>query len=342
MQVPDNKVIEYNKNYDMFCFQNCIYYILRENNINNAEFYINKSLSLVIKRESNERMISLFDKNCYDVLPEYSRNINKYASKDNPHSVFMKNAQDALENKQIIAAVDSYYLPYLPYYKKSHGLHSVIFREYDEKMKRIKVIDNVKPWCFEGYVEIDDFLQARNSSYTDNVGMFSNIPINNMWEEVSLQGWNGKTKDLILRQIELSLKQYYFPQDDSSSFVKGINVFAYIIIYLQSFQTLTIKKQDVLLDGIHKVLYKLNHRRKFWEDFLGKIPGEYQTTLLKEYNENNQLSEKYCEILLYKILMLKAKKKLELVDDICKKFNVLIEMERMCGEKLIRYFNEYR
>ena len=335
----DNNVLEYNKNYDMFCFQNCMYYILRENNINNAEFYINKSMSLIVKSEA-ENIISSFDKNCYAVLPEYSRNIKKFITADDALNVFNRNLSDVLADKKIIVAVDSYYLHYLPFYKKSHGLHSLIFREYNEKTKRIKVIDNVKPWCFEGYIDVNEFLQARDSSYTDKIGMFTNKPINNMWEEVLLEGWNGKLEDLVFRQIELSLNQYYFPQDVDCSYEKGVNVFPFICDCIKNLQELSMEKQDIQLDGIHKALYKLNHRRRFWGDFLDKIPEEFQTVSLGEYIKKNHSLVKYCELILYKILMLKAKRKATLVDDICKRLNDLIDLEMDCGEGLREYIKE--
>ena len=44
---------QYNRNYDTFCFQNCINYILIENGVRYNEFYINKSMSLIIEKNSD-------------------------------------------------------------------------------------------------------------------------------------------------------------------------------------------------------------------------------------------------------------------------------------------------
>lgn len=332
---------EYNKNFDTFCFQNCINYILNTNRVENAEFYINKSMSTIIKKDSKEDMINSFDRNCHSVVPEYSQNVKSYWEKDEANEVFRHNVEAILNDRQIIVSVDSYYLPYLPFYRNSHGLHGVIIKEYNEKKRKVRVIDPVEPWYFDNYVGLDEFLEARNSLNEEDGGMFCGIPVNNRWKEVLLKGWDADLDSLIKSQIKLTLKQYYYPGNYDDEIVKGIDALVYVYEYLQKIDELSEENQGKLLTGIHKVLYRLNHRRKFWCDFLDKIPIKNDMDIFREYVEESHAFEKSWEMMLFKVLMIKAKRRQRYVSDICEKMNQLIVSERKSGEKLVKYLECY-
>lgn len=329
---------KYNENYDTFCFQNCINYILQLNHVENSEFYINKSMSMNIKKNSKCNLDYHFSYACYDVVPQFMNNIRTKRSTEDAYDVLMNIIAKKDNSTEIILGVDSYYLPYLPYYQKSHGLHSVIFKYIDPK-QGIFVVDKMKPWMFEGYVNLNEFLQARRSENNDDGGMFSNIPVENRWKEVSLVDWNGKLEELVQQQICLSIEQYYVAEEDGEE-AKGIGALIYIIDYLKKFNELSDVEKEQLLAGMHKVLYRLNHRRRFWFDFVEKIPERLVTTTLKQYKNEIVEIDKISEELLYRVLMLKFKKSDKFLGDLIERLNNLIEHEKRNGGKLIQYERE--
>lgn len=329
---------EYNENYDTFCFQNCINYILQLNHIEHSEFYINKSMSMNIKKKSKCNLDYHFSYACYDVVPQFMNNIRTDCSTEDAYDVLMNIIDKKDNSTEIILGVDSYYLSYLPYYQKSHGLHSVIFKHIDLK-QGIFVVDKMKPWMFEGYVDLKKFLQARKSENDDGDGMFSNIPIENRWKEISLVDWNGKLEELVQQQIRLSIEQYYVAEQDSEE-ARGIGVLIYIADYLKKFNEISDVEKEQLLVGMHKVIYRLNHRRRFWFDFVEKIPERLVTTTLGQYKNEIVKIDKMSEELLYRILMFKFKRSDKFLGDLIDRFNNLIEHEKRNGGKLIQYERE--
>ena len=334
-----NMSFKYNKNYDTFCLQNCIHYILFSRQIENAEFYINKSMSIIIEKQSVVDIKYYFNRNCYGVLPQFAKNVKSYLSDANAHDIFQENLQELAKNKEIIVGVDSFYLPYLPFYGISHGLHSIILKGYDESAEKVKVVDWVAPWYYEGYVGLKDFLDSRKSKNEDDGGMFSSIPIKNRWQEVFLKTWDGKLEQLIKDQINLTIKQFYKPSLLEGA-VCGIDALAYLYGILRMLESLSEERQGILLDKLHKVLYRLNHRRNFWGDFIDKVPLDYHIPIFEEYAKDIHLLEKLWEKLIYKILMLRMWKRQGLLDDILAQMNTLIKIERESGDKLIEYAKE--
>lgn len=329
---------QYNRNYDTFCFQNCINYILIENGVRYNEFYINKSMSLIIEKNSDFELTYRLDKNCYDVLPEYSDNVRDYFSEFNTYETFIRNIASLSNDRSIIAGVDSFYLPYLPFYKKSHGLHSVIMTDYDREREEVHVVDWVEPWCYRGTVGLREFLMARSSANTYDEGMFSGIAVKNRWKEISHRQWSGELPDLITSGFALSLKQYYFPECNDTITIKGIYALRYIQETLVKAKKLSESNQEILYTEVHKIMYKFIHRKKFWIDFLEHIPKEYYNNDLS--NIVNELSRQ-CnewECFLYKFLVLKARGKLCREPGLSVQLGQLIDMEEKAGQLLLDYY----
>lgn len=329
----------YNKSYDTFCFQNCINYILQSNHIENSEFYINKSMSMNVKKSSNYYLDCHFSFACYDVVPQFMKKVKTNNSTEDAYDVLMNIINDKSESTEIILGVDSYYLPYLPYYKKSHGLHSVILKHIDENKGKVFILDKMDPWMFEGYVDLNEFLQSRKSENKDDGGMFSNIPVKNRWKEISLLGWNGKIEQLVNQLIRLSIEQYYVAEEDEEE-ARGIGALSYITKYLKVFNEMNNVEQEKLIAGMHKVIYRLNHRRRFWNDFVKKIPSQYITCTLNDYKKEIIEIDKISEELLYRILIFRVKKNRKFLEDLIDRFNNLIEHEKRNGGKLIQYERE--
>lgn len=329
----------YSKNYDTFCFQNCINYILQLNSIENSEFYINKSMSMNIKKSSDSKLDYHFSYACYDVVPQFMNNVKTKYSTEKPYDVLMNIIMEKNNSTEIILGVDSYYLPYLPYYKKSHGLHSVVFKHISDDKQKIFIADKMAPWMFEGYVDLEEFLQSRKSENNDDGGMFSDIPVKNRWKEVSLLNWNGELEELVNQQILLSIKQYYDAEEDTEE-ARGIGALVYMTDYLKRFNEMNDVEKEQLLVGMHKVIYRLNHRRRFWFDFVEKIPARQVTATLNEYRNEIIEIDKMSEELLYHILMLKFKRSSKFLNDLIDRFYNLFENEKKNGEKLIQYERE--
>ena len=146
-------------------------------------------------------------------------------------------------------------------------------------------------------------------------------------------------EELVNQQILLSIKQYYDAEEDTEE-ARGIGALVYMTDYLKRFNEMNDVEKEQLLVGMHKVIYRLNHRRRFWFDFVEKIPARQVTATLNEYRNEIIEIDKMSEELLYHILMLKFKRSSKFLNDLIDRFYNLFENEKKNGEKLIQYERE--
>ena len=326
----------YDKKYDTFCFQNCMNYILKTNGIKDSDLYINKSLSLLVDKKEGYILKYHFDEDCYNLVSSYSHKVQMFRSDKDSETVIEEVMNNDNSDIGIIMGVDSFELPYLPFYKKSHGLHSVVVKSVDFSNRTISISDCMSPWFFEGEVSLDDFLAARRSQNTSDGGMFSGIKINNIWKEISNKGYTASIEQLIKEQIDLTLQQFYYGEENSE-LAAGICALNYILDKMRDSRTVSEINQNELLESVHRIIYRYNHRRIFWTSFLDSIPEKLRSEILVEYQENYELLQGDWEKLLYKILMLKLRKKEKLWDDVINSFQYVIDEEIKLGIPLEEY-----
>lgn len=51
--------------------------------------------------------------------------------------------QSVAQGAPVLAHVDVYHIPYLPYYHKVHDLHNIIISGFDQRAKSVRIVDNV-------------------------------------------------------------------------------------------------------------------------------------------------------------------------------------------------------
>lgn len=326
----------YNPKYDSFCFQNCMNYALFKHNVLHADLYINKSLSLLVRKDPGCNLEYHFDENCLDLVPSYSNKIQTFMSDDDPVKVLERIAATKEKDHELILGVDSFELPYLPFYRKSHGLHSVVLNSVDFQNNTINISDCMDPWYFEGNVDLTDFINARASNNVDDGGMFSGIQVKNIWKDLNVSGIESGAEQLIKEQITLTLSQYYCATDAEDT-AKGINSIKYMLDKLRMFFDFDDSEREILLSSIHKILFRYNRRRIFWTSLLDSIPTEMKTQELKDYNDLFSETQNDWEKLLYSILMFRVRKKESKLKEILEFTSNTINKELQQGELLKQY-----
>lgn len=210
----------YHKEYDFFCFDSCVRQIIESYGNPHLYFIMNYSIGLEIVRERGDfQIITEKDYDC--LLPEYLSRFHFYNGYNTGREQIWKDNKRVIqEGYPIIVDVDTYYLPYLPYFKKSHGKHAVIIAGYDDDM--VTIIDWFSTWLFKGRINSQQLWDARLP--------YNRSAINGSW--AYLEKFDQKVLDvsyLIRRNIEITLNQYC-TQGES---IRGINALEEIIFILE-------------------------------------------------------------------------------------------------------------
>ena len=328
---------DYNKCYDTFCFQNCLKILLGGLGIENAEYYINKSMSFIVNRLDTFELDYEFGIHARSLLPQFDNKVVRLIPEYDYKRVFEENIKYVHEHDPIIVGVDTYYLSYLPYYLKSHGKHAIILTGYNENDHKVEIVDWMEPWYYKGYISDEEFLNARNSQNESDGGMFAGSPVNNNWTKViDKNGWDATLSQIIRYTIELSLVQYYHPKKLNDVFC-GIDALIYIKGMIANLEYQPIEIQAAFLDELHRAFFRLNRRREFWMDFLSNIykcdgyinPNDILLLLDGVINQN----EKW----IYRLIKCKMRKKPGYSEDLSNGLDQIIEMEIRIGEMLYSY-----
>ncbi len=194
--------------------------------------------------------------------------IRYYPKEKNKIEVWNENLRKLKSWIPIITGVDSYYLEYTPYYKTSHGFHTVILTGYSEEEQRINIIDSMAPWFYKGSMDFENFIEARNFPNEFDGGIYSGVPILNNWEEVDNDGWNADVLELIKSNIRLSIKQCYDEPGDGKNNYKGINVLSRIVDILKDVNDIDIDKRRNYLQRVYIGLYAILKRKMLFKRFI--------------------------------------------------------------------------
>lgn len=339
MGITDTNHYDYNEEYDSFCYQNCIKQILDYNQIKNSNMYINMSLDFHIKVEGDR--IYLYEDGVRSIVPEFSSFIKRFYYKNETgivDKVWNENLKIITKGMPIIVGVDTYYLPYLPYYHIRHGKHTVILDKYDSNEDKVYILDWYSPWFFSGSISKTDFLKARDSLNEDDGGVYSGSAINNNWAIINAENINGNIIELIYSQLNHSYNQYYIKNNCNYN---GIFATRKLKDYIMDLNIEFTDDLEKILDYLHKRIFRLNKRRILFKLFLKESYSIIDNEIFQNAIGEIQDIFDAWEILIYKILKCKMRiseknflKIIEQLDVIITKEekykNILLKLLHLC------------
>lgn len=271
-----NQPKKYYNGFESFCYQNCLKLILDASNVPLSPLYINASLSLIININFNKNEISFNQhKKARNLLPPYFENVKRYYYDldSDPDDIFKSNVRTISDNlRPIVVGVDVFYLPYTVYYQKSHATHTLVLCGFDEATGLVYITDWYEPWFYNGTISKSKFLLARNSDSPYDGNIYSGNPIRNNWAEIYINGFNTSPENLLKMNLELSLQQYFAPNDFVG--VKAIDTLQTYLDYMDI--------PLIMFKKLHDDLFIAIKRHKFFKNYL---------TLYQEYS--NQVDVSY-------------------------------------------------
>lgn len=303
MNINEIENYSYDSEYDSFCYQNCIKLILAYYGVKKPNLIINMTLSFKLKYDKNK--IYIYDDDARNVLPEYKEMVQRYFY---DYDVYVKNKvwnmnhELIREGEPIIVGVDSYYLEYLPYYKKSHGRHTIIIDGFDEESRMVSVVDWFFPWFFVGVISLDQFLEARDSINENDGGIYSGIPIYNNWARVKKFEPKEDNKKLIYKQLELSYYQY-FENNCRENEYNGLFATKQLKKILEDVnKELNTEQKIGFLKDLHKQLYISNRRRDFFRLLIKEAYQETKFEYFQFFEVKTRTFYEIWEKFIYKII----------------------------------------
>ncbi|WP_370750699.1 hypothetical protein [Eubacterium sp.] len=264
-----NKKIEHYEGYESFCYQNCQRIILEYIYGSKAVLFINTVPSIEI--EVGDKLKLRGKSDFRSLLPS----INKYAKRiyyttvESVKDIFKRNIKFIYENNSpIIVGADTYFLPYTANYKKSHAKHTLILCGFDLTRNVVYVIDWYSPWFYKGEVDIETFLQARNSKNEKDDSYYSGSPIENNWAYIEKIPQYSADK-LFDETIKLS-KKFYFNNSDNG-------VIAALSLLLKH---ISVMENETDYNRVFYYMYTLLNRKKIFLQYI-----EYYSNL-KQLDRN--------------------------------------------------------
>ena len=285
-----NKQIEHYEGYESFCYQNCQRIILEYAYGSNAILFINTVPSIEIEAREKDDFRSL--------LPSVNKYTNRFYYKDeeSTEDILNRNIKFIYENKSpIIVGADTYFLPYSANYKKRHAKHTLILCGFDLTRNVVHVIDWYSPWFYKGEVDIETFLQARNSKNEKDESYYSGTPIKNNWAYIEKIPQYSADK-LFDETIKLS-KKFYFNDSD-----KGVIAALSLLL-----KYISVMEDETDYNRVFYYMYTLLNRKKIFLQYI-----EYYSNL-KQLDRNTifitQLKKNIANWDVIVILLLKQSKR---------------------------------
>ncbi|MGN6713641.1 hypothetical protein [Anaerocolumna jejuensis] len=287
MKITELENYNYNKEYESFCFQNCVKQVLSYYGVENVDLYINMSLYFKLIENNNEICIK---SNTSVVLPEFEDIEMKivYENNDDYYKIWLENLSIIKQKQPIIVGVDFYYLNYFPLYKKKHGLHHVVVDDFNEVTNMVSILDWIDPWFFKGEISLEEFLLARDSSNEFDGSVYSGCPILNRWSKINNNLVCKHVIYLILRQLELTYDQYYVDIKSKDEF-NGVHATKQLKKFFYRINEYSDDKA-IKLQPLHKQLYFVNRRRDLFKLCLNEAYSLLGITILNDLaNETSKL-----------------------------------------------------
>lgn len=291
-----NKKIDHYEGYESFCYQNCQRIILEYAYGSNAILFINTVPSIEIEAMDKLRLREKYD--FRSLLPSVNKYTNRFYYKDDESTedILNRNIKFVYENKNpIIVGADTFFLPYSANYKKRHAKHTLILCGFDLTRNVVYVIDWYSPWFYKGEVDIETFLQARNSKNEKDDSYYSGSPIENNWAYIEKIPQYSADK-LFDETIKLSKKNYFNDSDNG--------VIAALSLLLKY---ISVMENETDYNRVFYYMYTLLNRKKIFLQYI-----EYYSNL-KQLDRNTifitQLKKNIANWDVIVILLLKQSKR---------------------------------
>lgn len=317
--------------YDAFCMQSCVKNVLDFWGYKNSFSFLNATLMLELHESKNSNMgfDILYDLSYHSVLHFCSENIvDEWKDCSETENVLCENMLALAKGVIPIVQVDSYYLPYLPYYKKSHGAHSIILCGSDN-YSNIYVVDWMKPWFFKGKISRREFLQARESNNEYDNGPFSGYPISNKWIGIRNIKWDMPLYNALSITIKESILNFYEKNSKDKVF-SGLNALKWL------YNRMMTNEDDIgmFCQYIYDKLYFYYKKHLLLLNYLKSIQNvniKYVPKICTEYLENLVLKYDIWFRVLLKTRFSKSQKNFDIL---CKKFQEIVICEKNFFEKI--------
>lgn len=187
---------------DNFCFESCVRQVLEGNSKHNVSVILNYSMGFILYEDRNHIMIES-EQDYSSILPTYSEYFHYYEeSRVDYDKVWKENVLCLEKGNALIVGVDTFYLPYLPYFKKSHGKHAIIIAGYDKEKEEVYVIDWFSQWKYKGKFSASILHESRENFDYGVKRMYPWAYLDPLTNELDL-------KVAIAENICLTIKQYY-------------------------------------------------------------------------------------------------------------------------------------
>lgn len=270
----------FDKEYEGFCYQNCIREILNYYQCREYDFYINMSLSTKMILQEEDYSIC-YDKDAYGIITSELEKVQRKDDERDGEIVLADNLRRVAEGYPIITCVDGYYLKYFSYYKEKHCRHNLILTGKGT-LDSITVLDWYTPHFYCGEIATDEYLMARESSNPDDGSIYSGSPIGNNWAIVERDSWNRHKEELIYENLSLSLVQYFPSDPNEKNILYGIRVYQRIREELKEIVHLDQKIRCRKLRFAHNELYQTVKRKHLFSYFLRLISERVNSDLVEK------------------------------------------------------------
>lgn len=326
-----NQTLTYYDDYETFCYQNCIRQILEYYGISNADLCINACLSIVYKEFEDGNFRIRFDSSAYGVLPSLQSNVIRANDIRDNKIIRLENLEYIKQDYPLILTVDSYYLNYLPFYKKSHGRHTIILA--GEEKEHPYIIDWQAPWFFKGLISYEELFNARNSINQDDGGIFSGKNIQNNWAYIKKDGWNINSNSLIEEFFDETKKQLY--KDSNDGMYYGIYALEQLKKRFENVFFLELDKRKLELKKLYNSLYWPSKKRKFFQYYIELIIKKNisRYDCISLYEHVSKVNNEWDKLLVY-ILKSSFTGKDDNIKSIIKKIAELIDEEKKLYEMI--------
>ncbi len=266
--------------YETFCYQNNVRQILEYMKVKNAFAFINASLSFEV-RKKNESDLFIYSKaGSNSLIPMAKDLIFRKDDERNIEDVWKDNIGMIESGYPLIITTDSYYIPYLPFYTKSHGRHCFIAAGFNENNLNPYVVDCCNTWYHKGEMDLNDFYMARSSKNEFDGGIFSGMSIGNNWAYIKKDGWDGfDSHDAVREILKLSYEQYN--NDDFEDCLNGISAMKELLMWLDNLKTIDIEERKCKIRYLYNQLFWTIKRKNLFSFYIKKAIEE--NLLTKEY-----------------------------------------------------------
>lgn len=285
--------------YETFCYQNNVRQILEYMKVKNAFAFINASLSFEVRKENESDLYISSKAGSNTLIPMVKDLIFRKNDERNIEDVWKDNIKMIESGYPLVITTDSFYIPYLQFYKKSHGRHCFIAAGFNENNLDPYVVDVCESWSHKGEMDLNDFYAARSSINEFDGGVFSGVPIRNNWAYIKKDGWDGfDSHDAVREVLKITYEQY---NNASVDCLDGINAMKEVLKWLDLLKTVDIEERKNKIRDLYDQLFWTIKRKNLFSFYVRKaieedlLPKEYMVIAdkSKELFENWDMFSKF-------------------------------------------------